>query len=108
VQQGQRQVVDSCKSTSWFEECCWGILRLSLVEVFVNIGFQLTKADSDIWIHSMGCDNGFEYYEMLFIFVDDIFALSHKARHICVKEITKLYKARDGSVKPPDIYFGLT
>jgi hypothetical protein len=42
---------------------------------------------------------------MLFVFVYDILALSHKAKEI-LEEITKFYKAKDGSVRPPDIYLG--
>jgi hypothetical protein len=43
------------------------------------------KADQDVWIHIMVCDNHFEYYEMLFVFVDDILALSHKAMDVVEK-----------------------
>jgi hypothetical protein len=42
---------------------------------------------------------------MLFIYVDDILALSHKAKD-AIKEITAFYKAKDGSIKPPEIYLG--
>jgi hypothetical protein len=51
--------------------------RSLLVEVLVNIGLQSMKADPDAWICSAVHDNGFEYYEMLFVFFDDILALSH-------------------------------
>jgi hypothetical protein len=80
--------------------------RSSLAEVLANIGFQSMKADPDIWICSVVCDDGFEYYDMLFIFDDDILALSHKAKDV-IKEITKFCKAKDSSVKPPDIYHDL-
>ena len=50
-------------------------------------------------------DNGHQYYEMLFVYVDDILALSHQAEN-AIKEITAFYKAKDGSIKPPDIYLG--
>jgi hypothetical protein len=40
---------------------------------------------------------------MLFVYVDDILALSHKAKK-AIKEITKFYQAKEGSVKPPEIY----
>jgi hypothetical protein len=42
---------------------------------------------------------------MLFVYVDDILALSHRASE-CIQEITKFFKAKDGSIKPPDIYLG--
>jgi hypothetical protein len=37
------------------------------------------------------------------VYVDDILALSHRAKD-AIEEITAFYKAKDGSIKPPDIY----
>jgi hypothetical protein len=43
---------------------------------------------------------------MLFVYVDDILALSHRAKN-AIEEITEFYKAtKDWSVKPPEIYLG--
>ena len=42
---------------------------------------------------------------MLFVYVDDILALSHKATEV-ITQIISFYKAREGSIKPPDIYLG--
>ena len=42
---------------------------------------------------------------MLFVYVDDILALSHQAK-VAIEEITEFYRAKDGSVKPPEIYLG--
>jgi hypothetical protein len=50
-------------------------------------------------------NDGHKYYEMLFVYVDDILALSHKAEDT-IKEITTFMKAKEGSIKPPDIYLG--
>jgi hypothetical protein len=50
-------------------------------------------------------DDGHQYYEMLFIYVDDILALSHRATD-AIEEITAFYKAKEGSIKPPEIYLG--
>lgn len=43
---------------------------------------------------------------MLFIFVDNTLALSHKAKDV-TEEISNFYNAKDGSVKPPNNYLGL-
>ena len=40
---------------------------------------------------------------MLFVYVDDILAVSHKATDV-IKEITAFYRAKEGIKKPPDIY----
>ena len=42
---------------------------------------------------------------MLFVYVDDILALLHKETEV-ITEITSFYKAKEGSIKPPDIYLG--
>ena len=42
---------------------------------------------------------------MLFVYVDDILAVSNKATDV-IKEITEFYKMKEGSIKPPDIYLG--
>jgi hypothetical protein len=44
--------------------------------------------------------DGHKYYEMLFVYINDILALSHKATD-CIQEITNFYKAKEGSIKPP-------
>ena len=40
---------------------------------------------------------------MVFVYVDNILAVSHKATDV-IKAITAFYKAKKGSIKPPDIY----
>jgi hypothetical protein len=50
-------------------------------------------------------DDGFKYYEILFVYVDNILALSHQAKK-AIKEITEFYQAKEGSVKLPEIYLG--
>jgi hypothetical protein len=40
---------------------------------------------------------------MLFVYVDDILALSHRVKN-AIEEISEFYKAKEGSVKPPEIY----
>jgi hypothetical protein len=50
--------------------------------------------------------DGHEYYEMLFVYVNDILALSHQAKER-IEEITTFFKAKEGSIKPPDIYLNI-
>jgi hypothetical protein len=42
---------------------------------------------------------------MLFVYVDDILALSHQVME-SIQEITNFFKTKDGSIKPPEIYLG--
>ena len=79
--------------------------RAALAEVIAGIGFESTRADPDVWIRMAVRSDGFKYYEMLFVYVDDILSVSHKAKEV-IEEITAFYKAKEGSIKEPEIYLG--
>jgi hypothetical protein len=65
-----------------------------------QLSYFSTKADPDVWIHEAVDDNGFDYYEMLIIYVADILSLSHKAKQR-INKITMHYTAKKGSIKEP-------
>jgi hypothetical protein len=79
--------------------------RSSLAQLLRDLGYKSSKADPDVWMRAAARDDGHEYYEMLFVYVDDILALSHRATDV-IKEITEYFKAKEGSIKPPEIYLG--
>ena len=79
--------------------------RAALAEALVQLGFESARADLDVWIRSDVCLDGGEYYEILFVYVDNILALSHKTTEV-IMEITIFYKAKEGSINTPDIYLG--
>ena len=79
--------------------------RSELASALRQLKFESTKADPDVWIRTAARDDGFQYYEMLFVYVDDILAISHKAREV-IAEIEQFYTAKPGSVKEPEIYLG--
>jgi hypothetical protein len=79
--------------------------RSSLAQALQDLGYQSTKADPDVWIHKAVHDDGHPYYEMLFVYVDDILALSHQSE-AAITEITQFFTAKEGSMKPPEIYLG--
>ena len=79
--------------------------KAALAEALVQLGFKSTRGDPDVWIRASFCLNGGKYYEILFVYVDDILVLSHKSTEV-ITEITSFYKATEGSIKPPDIYLG--
>ena len=79
--------------------------RAALAEALVQLGFKSTRADSDVWIRAAVRLDGRKYYEILVVYVDDILALSQKATEVITK-ITSFYKAKEGSINPPDIYLG--
>jgi hypothetical protein len=76
-----------------------------LVGLFCNLGYFSMKADPDVWIPEAVCDDGFNYFEMLIIHVDDILSISHKAKER-IDGITMHYAVKNGSIKEPTLYLG--
>ena len=79
--------------------------RAALAQILQDLGYKSSLADPDVWMREAVKTNGHKYYEMLFVYVDDILALSHQAKE-SIQEITNFFKAKDGSIKPPEIYLG--
>jgi hypothetical protein len=79
--------------------------RSALAQALRDLGFESSLADPDVWLRAAVRDDGFEYYEMLLVYVDDILAVSHKAKEV-IDSIGKYYKVKPGSDKAPEIYLG--
>ena len=75
----------------------------ALAQVLKVLDFVSTLANTDIWIREEVREDDFKYYEMLFVYVDNILAVLHMAPDV-IMEITAFYRAKEGSIKPPDIY----
>ena len=52
----------------------------ALAQVLKDLDFVLTLADPDIWIREVVREDGFKYYEMLFVYVDNILAVRTRQR----------------------------
>ena len=50
-----------------------------LAETLHNLGYKTTKADPDIWLNPAVKPDGFEYYELVLCYVDDVLCMSHDA-----------------------------
>lgn len=72
-----------------------------------EIGYIPTKGDPDVWIRPAVKSDGFEYYEMVLVYVDDIFAISDKPK-VTLEQIQEDFKFKDGKMEPPDVYLGST
>ncbi len=77
----------------------------TLVQALHDIGFVSTTADPDVWIWAAVQGDGFEYYEMLFVYVEDVLMLSHQPK-VLIDAIGEYYKVKPGSDKEPEIYLG--
>ena len=81
--------------------------RATLVATLTEMGFSSSRADADVWMRPATKPNGFEYYEYLLVYVDDILAISHDPKPL-IEEIGKTYELKKGSVGPPMRYLGAT
>jgi hypothetical protein len=64
-----------------------------------------TKADPDAWIRPATKANGFDYYKMMLIYVDDILCTSHDP-HATTKGIQSTFKLKDDKIEKPENYLG--
>ena len=55
--------------------------RAELASILQGLGYESTKANLDFWICTVVTDSGHEYYEMLFVYVDDILSLKNKVKN---------------------------
>ena len=81
--------------------------RATLVATLTKMGFSSSKANADVWMRPAMKPNGFEYYEYLLVYVDDVLAISHDLKPL-IEEIGKRYELKKGSVGPPMRYLGAT
>ena len=81
--------------------------RAHLVETLYDIGFVPTCTDPDVWRRPAVKEDGFEYYEYVLCYVDDILAISHKAKDAS-KAVQAIFKLKDDKIEPPDMYLGAT
>ena len=79
--------------------------RAHLAEKLHNIGFIPTRAGPDVWRRPAVKPDGFEYYEYILCYVDDILAISHDAQKV-LKSVQDTFKFKDDKIDKPDVYLG--
>ena len=75
-----------------------------LSETLHSMNFKPSLADRDVWYRAACKENGFEYYEYLLVYVDDILAISHQPR-VIMETIRKQYRLKEEPA-PPKQYIG--
>ena len=53
--------------------------RALLAETLYDLNYRPTKADPDVWLRPAVKPDGFEYYELVLCYVDDVLCMSHDA-----------------------------
>ena len=79
--------------------------RAMLAQTLTDLGYRSTKADPDVWIRPQTKPDGFEYYEMVLVYVDDILHLSHDTKPT-MDALGKLYLLREDACGEPKRYLG--
>ena len=76
--------------------------RAMLAQTLMDLGYKSSKADPDVWIRPQTKPYGFEYYEMVLVYVDDILHLSHDTKPT-IEVLGKLYLLREGACGEPNL-----
>jgi len=75
-------------------------------ETLRSMNFQPSLADPDVWFRPATKDSGFEYYEYILVYVDDVLVVSASPTPI-MKTIQIAYRLKDPPA-PPSTYLGAT
>jgi hypothetical protein len=76
-----------------------------LADTLVDIGFKPMKADPDVWLRPAVKADGFQYYELILCYVDDILSISDNPEATLL-DLTSVFMLKDDEIEPPDIYLG--
>jgi len=79
--------------------------RLTFAQKLIDMGYQSTRVDPDVWLRAAIKLNGHQYYEMLLVYIDDILLVSHQPQRM-MQEIQQLYHLKDDLIRAPKHYLG--
>jgi hypothetical protein len=79
--------------------------RAMFAQTLRDMDFVPTKADPDVYIRPAIKPCGFEYYEYILVYVDDVLHLSHDTSRVEIA-LNKAYRLKEGSTGEPDRYLG--
>jgi hypothetical protein len=73
--------------------------RAHLANTLHSLGYTSCLADPDVWFRSATKECGFEYYEYVLVYVDDLLVLSHHPE-LTMKALESFYRLKDGFAEP--------
>ena len=79
--------------------------RALLAETLYDMGYIPTKADPDVWLRPAVKADGFEYYEIVLCYVDDVLAVSADPR-ATLEGLQTTFKLKDDKIAEPEMYLG--
>jgi hypothetical protein len=81
--------------------------RSKLAGVLSDLNYRPSLADPDVWLKAAVKPDGFEYYEMVLVYVDDVMVISHVPSNT-IDGIKAVFKLKGDTAAPPDMYLGVT
>ena len=79
--------------------------RALLAETLHDMGYRPTRADPDVWLRPAVKADGFEYYELVLCYVDDVLSMSADPK-ATLRALQSVFKLKDDKIAEPDIYLG--
>ena len=81
--------------------------RAMFAQTLTDLKFKPSDADPDVWIRPAVKPDGYEYYEMLLVYVDDILHITHHSLddNPTMTAIGEAYRLKEPA-KPPTMYLG--
>ena len=75
-----------------------------LSKTLQDLGYKPTKADQ-VWLRPAIKPDGFEYYELVLCYVDDMICMSHDTMRT-MKGIQRSFNLKDDKIEEPKTYLG--
>ena len=72
-----------------------------------ELGYTPMKAEPDVWLQKSIKADGFQYYEMVLCYVDDVMCISDYPMKN-MKGIQRTLKLKDDKIDEPEYYLGAT
>jgi hypothetical protein len=79
--------------------------RAHLAETLYDLSYAPTRADPDVWIRPAVKPDGFKYYKMVLVYVDDILCISHDP-NATMSGIQETFKLKDDKIEKLESYLG--
>jgi len=70
-----------------------------LASTLYHQGYTSSLADPDVWFRTASKPDGFEYYEYILVYVDDLLVLSHEPQKT-MKALESFYRLKEGYAEP--------
>ncbi len=73
-----------------------------------DLKFVPCKADPDVWMRKATKADGFQYWEYILCYVDDLLSISENPKRVLdeIEQSRETFTLKPGSVKEPDVYLG--